>query len=160
MRFNINEYNKIKYLKTEQINKMSLQELLPIANRAIKFAKNRQDRMLKYMERNDIETTPAMRSPEIQHKQPKSKLGRQEGEFKGFQTYDFELKNNMKENLGYVRYKLNTAIIFLKSSTSTRVPGKNSVSPLFSIRTFLSICRTITSICLSEISTPCRRYTL
>lgn len=125
MRFNINEYNKIRYLKTEQINKMSLQELLPIANRAIEFAKNRQDRMLKYMEREGIETTPAMRSPDIQHKQPKSKLGRQEGEFRGFQTYDFELKNNMKENLGYVRYKLNTAIRFLKSGTSTRRGWEN-----------------------------------
>ena len=46
-----------------------------------------------------------------------------------------------------------------KSRMSTSVPGRNSVSPLFSMRIFFSIWRTITSICLSLISTPCRRYT-
>ena len=40
-----------------------------------------------------------------------------------------------------------------------RVPGRKLLSPLFSTRIFFSIWRTITSICLSLISTPCRRYT-
>ena len=49
------------------------------------------------------------------------------------------------------------------SSSNSRIsmsaPGKYWLSPASSIRTFLSIWRTIISICLSLISTPCRRYT-
>ena len=44
-----------------------------------------------------------------------------------------------------------------RSSTSTRLPGRNGVSPAFSMRIFFSIWRTMTSICLSAISTPCSR---
>ena len=46
---------------------------------------------------------------------------------------------------------------FSRSSTSlsTSWPGRSSASPLFSTRTFFSICRTISSMCLSWISTPC-----
>ena len=42
---------------------------------------------------------------------------------------------------------------------STESPLISSVSPDCTISTFLSICLTITSICLSLITTPCRRYT-
>ena len=38
-------------------------------------------------------------------------------------------------------------------------PGRKSLSPLSSTRIFFSIWRTIISICLSLISTPCSRYT-
>ena len=46
-----------------------------------------------------------------------------------------------------------------KSRESTMLPGRRSESPFSSTRIFCNICRTITSICLSLISTPCRRYT-
>ena len=47
--------------------------------------------------------------------------------------------------------------LFSRSSTtlSTIWPGRKSVVPEFSIRTFFSICRTISSMCLSWMSTPC-----
>ena len=49
-------------------------------------------------------------------------------------------------------------IIYLFPSVNsrklTRLPGKNVVSPLSTIRILLIILRAITSICLSEISTP------
>ena len=46
---------------------------------------------------------------------------------------------------------------FSRSSTtrSTSWPGSSSVSPALSTRTFFSIWRTISSMCLSWISTPC-----
>ena len=46
---------------------------------------------------------------------------------------------------------------FSRSSTSlsTSWPGSRSVPPALSTRTFFSICRTISSMCLSWISTPC-----
>ena len=40
------------------------------------------------------------------------------------------------------------------SKRSTNWPGRYSVSPFWSIRTFLSIWRTISSMCLSLMSTP------
>ena len=43
------------------------------------------------------------------------------------------------------------------SSRSTCSPVINSVSPPSVISTFCSICRTITSMCLSLINTPCNR---
>ena len=49
------------------------------------------------------------------------------------------------------------AASFARSSTtlSTSCPGSSSVSPADSTRTFFSICRTISSMCLSWMSTPC-----
>ena len=46
--------------------------------------------------------------------------------------------------------------VFANSKTlmSINSPGKNSVSPLSSIFILCNICRTITSMCLSFISTP------
>ena len=47
--------------------------------------------------------------------------------------------------------------VFSRSSTtlSTSWPGSSSVSAAFSTRTFFNICRTISSMCLSWMSTPC-----
>ena len=42
-----------------------------------------------------------------------------------------------------------------RTTRSTSWPGRSSVSPFVSTRTFFSICRTISSMCLSWISTPC-----
>ena len=44
-----------------------------------------------------------------------------------------------------------------KSIFSTTVPGRNLESPASTILTFLIIWRTMTSICLSLMSTPCIR---
>jgi hypothetical protein len=53
------------------------------------------------------------------------------------------------------------AASFARSSTtlSTSCPGSSSVSPALTTRTFFSIWRTISSMCLSWMSTPCERYT-
>ena len=45
------------------------------------------------------------------------------------------------------------------SARSTTPPGRNSVAPESMIVTRRSICRTMTSMCLSWIDTPCDRYT-
>ncbi len=45
------------------------------------------------------------------------------------------------------------------SSCETISPGSRSVSPALSMRTFRIICRTMTSMCLSLMSTPWVRYT-
>ncbi len=42
-----------------------------------------------------------------------------------------------------------------RTSLSTSWPGSRSVPPALSTRTFFSIWRTISSMCLSWISTPC-----
>ncbi len=45
-------------------------------------------------------------------------------------------------------------VLALEIALSTSWPGSRSVSPFDSTRTFFSICRTISSMCLSWISTP------
>ena len=49
---------------------------------------------------------------------------------------------------------LTSALIRANSWRSTNWPGRRSVSPFWSTRTFLSIWRTISSMCLSLMSTP------
>ena len=51
------------------------------------------------------------------------------------------------------------SLVSSKSSVSTNTPGSISESPFDSTRIFCNIWRTINSMCLSLISTPCRRYT-
>ena len=49
------------------------------------------------------------------------------------------------------------AVVFILLGNLTdliRLPGRKPASPLFSILIFFSICRTMTSMCLSQISTP------
>ena len=49
---------------------------------------------------------------------------------------------------------MTASLIFLYSWRSTNCPGRRFVSPFWSTRTFLSIWRTISSMCLSLMSTP------
>ena len=56
--------------------------------------------------------------------------------------------------------RVNTAVLTrTNSSRSTCSPFKKVLSAASSTSTFCSIWRTITSICLSSIFTPCNRYT-
>ncbi len=59
------------------------------------------------------------------------------------------------------RPPLAIALSFSSSSSerSTCSPGMNGASPASTICTRRNICRTITSMCLSLIFTPCSRYT-
>ena len=50
-----------------------------------------------------------------------------------------------------------SSFLRMNSSCETCSPQRKSVSPGFTILTLRSICRTMISMCLSLISTPCRR---
>ena len=58
---------------------------------------------------------------------------------------------------GFLPSATNRALASSNSVLSTCSPWIRSVSPESSISTFCSICRTITSMCLSLIATPCSR---
>ena len=57
----------------------------------------------------------------------------------------------------FVFLPLNFSLIASKVSRSSSWPGSSSVEPLDSTRTFFSIWRTISSMCLSLMSTPWAR---
>ena len=119
-KFNINTYNIIRNMKPEDLMKLKKDELYKLTQAGFSMSENRQKKMKKYMEERGLEATPAMRQPDVPHKQPKTKASRMDGTFKGFQEYDFTLKDRDKYSINELRYKFRVAQRFLRTKTSTQ----------------------------------------
>lgn len=127
-KFNINTYNKIRKLSVDDLMKMSKKELYDFTKITFNIAKNRQERMKSYMKEKGLEMTPAMRVVDIPHKQSKTKASKFEGSFKGYQDYDFDLKDMNKYSINELRYKFRVGQRFLNTKTSTEKGFENMLT--------------------------------
>lgn len=127
------EYQKIRYMTIEQMQKSTNEELINYINIAAKYANKRRDNVIKYYSDNpNAVTSQSYRDYEKPKKASKSMQKAKEGDFLGWATYNFNLPKNTNlstiPNLkGYLISKLKKTQQFLRNKTSTVYGMKKSL---------------------------------
>lgn len=119
------DYIKVRYMKVEEMQQLSNNQLVEYIKQSAYYANKRRDKVMKYYENNpNAVITPSYKELDKPEKMKPTFKSAKEREFYGWSTYNFDIPKNVNLNIipnlkDYLIGKLIKNINFLNNKTST-----------------------------------------